>query len=388
MNQVSKRKICFPITSRIHYARQKHLLKLLNEHPDIELQLIIGGSVTLEKYGQQFMPEIKNSGIKIFDTLYNVIDGGNHLTMAKTAGLTSLEIANSLYKLDPDIVIIRGDRFEKLAMAMSAAYLNKTIAHIEGGDLTGTIDESVRHAITKLAHIHFATNEASKNRIIRMGENPETVFDVGSPDVEFASLVKKEIDPNIVNSIGTGKIIDFNKAYIMVMFHPVTTENNNRESMEKLLEVVDLLNLQAIWFWPNSDAGTDEMAKAIRVYRELGKLENNNIRFITDILPEDFIALLKNSSMMVGNSSAGIKECSYFGVPVVNIGTRQAKRLRAENVLDVDCETDNIIRAIEKQLKNGKYLKSNLYYKENTSKKICEVLSAIPLYKQKNFYNG
>lgn len=382
-----KRTICFPIMNRVHYARQKHLLKLLQDSPKIDLQLVVGGTALLEKY-ERFFPTIQEAGFTVHDALYNVIEGGNHITMAKTAGLTALEFANSLHKLNSDIVLIRGDRFEQLAIAMVAAYLNKTIAHIEGGDVTGTIDESVRHAITKLSHIHFVTNEDARARVIKMGENPKMVFNVGSPDVEFVALNKKKFDPWAVNNRGAGHAIDFTKPFVMVMHHPVTTETNNGEHMETLLEVVDILNMQTIWFWPNSDAGTNEMAKAIRVYRETGKLKNNKIRFITDIMPEDFVSLLRKSSCLIGNSSAGIKESSYIGVPVVNIGTRQQGRLRGPNVRDVGYGRKEITDAVTSQIAHGTYERSNLYFKPDTSKKIMDVLTKIPMQTQKQFYDG
>lgn len=374
--------------NRVHYARQKRLLSLLQKDPKIELQLVVGGSVLLDKYGERFLPAIEKEGFRVDDALYNVIEGGNHITMAKTAGLTALEFSNSLHKLNPDIVLIRGDRFEQLAIAMVAAYLNKTIAHIEGGDVTGTIDESVRHAITKLSHIHFVTNEAARKRVIQMGENPAYVFHVGSPDVEFAATITKRVNPDAINGVGAGHVIDFKKPYAMVMFHPVTTEKENRTHTETLLETVDAIGIQTVWFWPNSDAGTNEMAKAIRIYRENGKLKNNNIRFVTDILPEHFITLLRGASVLIGNSSAGIKESSYLGVPVVNIGTRQNNRLKGPNVRDVGYESKEIARAIKDQLTHGRYTASNIYFKPNTSAKIVEVLSSIPLQTQKKFYDA
>lgn len=383
----AKRKICFPITSRIHYARQKHLLNLLNRNPKIDLQLVAGGSVLLEKYGERFLPAMRDSGLNIHETLFNVIDGGNHVTMAKTAGLTALEFANTLYKLNPDVVLIRGDRFEQLAIAMVAAFLNKTIAHIEGGDVTGTIDESVRHAITKLAHIHFVTNADARRRVIQMGENPRLVFNVGSPDIEFATLVDKKLDGRAVNSTGLGIHIDVSKPFLMVMLHPVTTEKNNRRYTELALKIVDDLNMPTVWFWPNNDAGTNEIAKAIRIYREHGKLKNNKFRFVTDMLPEDFIALLRRASALVGNSSTGIKECSYLGVPVVNIGTRQRNRLRGPNVIDVGYNPGAMKKDIQSQLTHGPYPSSDIYYKPNTSKKIVEVLTTARLYTQKKFYD-
>ena len=386
--QKPKRKVCFPILSRIHYARQKHLLALLQKSPNIDLQLVVGGSAVLEKYGERFLPAIQKGGFTIHETLFNVIDGGNHLAMAKTAGLTALEFSNTLFKLDPDIVLIRGDRFEQLAAAMVAAYLNKTIVHIEGGDVTGTIDESIRHAITKLSHVHLVTNDASQKRVIQMGEDPDAVFDVGSLDVEFAARVKKKLVSHFANTLGVGGDIDLSKPFLMVIQHPVTTEKDNRRNIEMTLEVVDELRVPAVWFWPNSDAGTNEMAKAIRVFREEEKTKNNQIRFITDVLPEDFMTLLKNTACLVGNSSSGIKEASYFGTPVVNIGTRQQGRLRSENVWDVGYDKKEIKKRILGQLTHGCYRSSKLYWKPDTSKKIVRIIQNTPLYKQKKFFEA
>jgi len=323
-----KRKICFPILNRNHFARQRSLLDILNKDKNIELQLVVGGSAILDRYGNTSLSYIKSAGFPVCEVTYNAIEGGNHIAMAKTAGLISLEFANIFHKLDPDVVLIRGDRFEQLALTMAAAYLNKTVAHIEGGDLSGNIDESIRHAITKLAHLHFVTNDDSRRRLIRMGENPRFVFNVGSPDVEVVSLNRKKLSNQAINAGGTGSLIDLGQPYFMVMYHPVTTDSSNLKHTGSLLSAVDSFNMQAIWFWPNNDAGTDDIAKAIRLYRELGKLKNNKIRFITDVAPDDFIALLRGSSALIGNSSSGIKECSYLGVPVVNVGTRQQGRLR------------------------------------------------------------
>ena len=383
-----KRKICFPIMNRVHYARQIYLLDLLRRDPALKLQIVVGGSVLLEKYGDRHASAIKESGFDIGDELYNVIDGGTHIAMAKTAGLTALEFANSLYTLDSDIVLIRGDRFEQLAIAMVAAYMNKTIAHIEGGDVTGTIDESVRHAITKLAHIHFVTNEPARRRVVQMGEDPSMVFNVGSPDVEFVARTSKGISLSFLKQRGTGHNIDMHKPYLMVMFHPVTTDANNRTYAEILLETIDRLNMQTIWFWPNNDAGTNEIAKAIRVARELGNIKHDKIKFVTDVSPEEFSALLSRAACMVGNSSAGFKECSYVGVPVVNVGSRQQGRLRGAHIIDVPCDHAIITKAIKQQLAHGHYPSSDLYYKPNSSKNIVEILKTAPLYSQKIFYEA
>src|SRR6266513_3769280 len=184
-----KRRICFPITSRAYYGRSQLLIKKLHEHPEVDLELMLGGSILLDKYSRHVADDIRDGGFTISASLFNVIEGGNHVAMAKTACLTALEVTNSLYTSDPDVVVICGDRFEQLAIAMAAAYLNKPVAHIEGGDRSGSIDESVRHAITKLAHIHFVTNEDAQRRVLAMGEDPRYVFNTGSLDVELAAQV-------------------------------------------------------------------------------------------------------------------------------------------------------------------------------------------------------
>jgi UDP-hydrolysing UDP-N-acetyl-D-glucosamine 2-epimerase len=380
---MKKRKICFVITSKIHYSRNKLVLDELKKRDDVELQIIVGGSAILEKYGDT-LTVLDNDGYKYDAKIIMTLDGGSPVAMAKTTGIGITEFATAFDNLQPDLVVVRGDRYEVLSATVSAAYLNIPVAHIEGGDVTGTIDESVRHAITKMAHIHFATNDDSKARIIRMGERPEYVFNFGSPDLEFVARNSYEASNELVNYLGVGEVVDIDKDYIIVMQHPVTTEfGKNRDYITETLKAVDSLQIPAIWFWPNVDAGTDELSKGIRSYRE-----NKNpkfIRFIKYLPPEQFIGLLKKASCLVGNSSSGIKECSYIGTPVVNIGTRQNGRMRAENVLDVGYSEKEISNAITEQLKNGKYQKSSIYYQENTSRNISEVLSKIDLYTQKRF---
>ena len=383
--QNKKRKICFLITNRVHYARQKLLLDILNKSDWAELQLIMGGSVVIPKYGDKIFKEISNSKFNVEDILNTVVEGGDNVAMAKTTGLSLLEFTSSIKKLDPDIVILRGDRFEVLAGAIAAAYLNKTIVHIEGGDLTGTIDESVRHAITKLSHIHITTNDDSKRRVIKMGENPKYVFNTGSLDVEYAASVKKKFFQDVVDKTATGAKIDISNPFIIVMQHPVTTEKNNGENITETLRAVNDLGMQTLWFWPNMDAGTSDISKSIRMFREHSNPQN--IAFIKELLPDDFIALLKKASCIVGNSSCGIKEVSFLGVPSVSIGTRQNNRMRSKNILDVDYNADEIKNAIKKQLKHGQYRPSYIYYKPNTSKNIANILKNMGLYVQKEFFD-
>jgi UDP-hydrolysing UDP-N-acetyl-D-glucosamine 2-epimerase len=269
---------------------------------------------------------------------------------------------------------------------MAAAYLNKTIAHIEGGDVTGSIDESVRHAITKLAHIHFVTNADAHRRVLAMGEDPTYVFNTGSLDVELASEVASTAVSNaVVNGYGVGHEIDITRPFVLVIQHPVTTEPDNRPHLEETLRAVSALGLPAIWIWPNPDAGTNEMADLLRHFREGASAAAARMRFITDVPVGEFTALLKIAACLIGNSSAGIKECSFLGTPVVNIGGRQQGRLHAGNVTHAGYDADEILAAVRRQIAHGPYAASNIYFRAGASRMIVDILAGIELYTQKRF---
>ena len=383
----NQRKICFPITSRAYYGRSQMLIRKLHSHPGIDLKLMLGGSILLDKYSKHIADDIAAGGFEIEASLFNVIEGGNHVAMAKTACLTALEFTNSLYTTAPDVVVICGDRFEQLAIAMAAAYLNITIAHIEGGDVTGSIDESVRHAITKLAHLHFVTNADAHRRVLAMGEDPRYVFNTGSLDVELAAHVRTTITNDQVNALGVGHDVDIEQPYLMVVQHPVTTDANNRAHLETTLRVVASFELPTIWFWPNPDAGTGEMADSLRGMRETHPELTQHMRFITNVPANDFIGLLAHAACLVGNSSAGIKECSYLGTPVVNVGDRQHGRLTGDHVTHVGYDAAEMAAAIAAQLAHGRYESSQLYHRANASDTIVDLLATTPLYTQKRFYD-
>lgn len=385
---ITKRKICFPITNRAYYGRSQLLIRKLHAHPDIDLKLMLGGSILLDKYSRHVADDIAAGGFEIAASMFNVIEGGNHVAMAKTACLTALEFTNAFYTAKPDVVVICGDRFEQLAIAMAAAYLNITIAHIEGGDVTGSIDESVRHAITKLAHLHFVTNVDAHHRVLVMGENPDYVFNTGSLDVELAAQVETAITSDEVNSFGVGHAIDVEQPFLMVVQHPVTTEADNRQHLETTLRAVSALGLPAIWFWPNADAGTGEMADSLRHMREGHPELTALMHFITNVPADKFVALLANTACLIGNSSAGIKECSYLGTPVVNIGARQQGRLAGGHVIHVEYEAQEIGAAIAMQLAHGRYEPSQIYHRAGTSQTIVDLLAKAELYTQKRFFDA
>lgn len=378
-----KRKICFVVTSKIHYGRSKLVLEELQKRSDVELQIVVAASALLDTYGN-VLEDMARDGFMVNDKIVMTLEGGNTVAMAKTAGIGIMEFSTAFDNLQPDIVVVRGDRYEVLSAAIAASYLNIAVAHIEGGDVSGTIDESVRHAITKLAHIHFPTNKLSASRIIRMGENSRYVFNVGSSDIEFVAKNTFRVSEKLINHLGVGDIIDIDKPFLIAMQHPVTSEvGKNLKNVEETLYAVHELGIPTIWFWPNVDAGTDEVSNGIRRFRELKK--PGHMRFLKYLPPEQFIGLLQRASCLVGNSSSGIKECSYLGIPVINVGTRQNGRMRADNVIDVGYEKGAIKRAVKKQFAHGPYAPSDIYYQRGTGKKIAQTLAKIRLYSQKQF---
>lgn len=381
-----KRKVCFVITSKIHYTRNKRVLEALRDDPRITLQIVVGGSALIEKFGL-VEHEMTADGFFADAHCYMVLDGGVPVTMAKSTGVGLLEMTSIFERLAPDIVLVRGDRFEVLAAAIAAAYMNIPVAHIEGGDVTGSIDESVRHAITKLAHIHFATNDESGARIVRMGEQKEYVHVVGSPELEVVMENHDPVSADLINYLGVGDAINLDEEFIMVMQHPVTTEvEEARTQIDETLHAVASLTTPTLWFWPNADAGSDTLSKGIRSYREKNNPEH--IRFLKYLPADQFYGLLQKTACLVGNSSAGFKEAALLGTPVVNIGSRQGLRYgkkAGSHIAHVSYNHAEIRGAIEAQLAHGRYPQNTFLYREDTAAQIANILATSKLYTQKTF---
>ena len=383
-----KRKICVVVTARASYARIKSVLREIKNNPELELQLILGASLLLDRYGTA-ANIIEGDGFQASAHVYMVLEGENPITMAKTTGIGLLELPTIFNDLKPDIVLTVADRYETIATAISASYMNIPVAHIQGGEITGSIDEKVRHAVTKLSNFHFVANKNCAERVIQMGENPETVFATGCPSIDIAAEVLKnpKLDFELFTKYGgVGPTFDTKNGYIIVMQHPVTTEYDSAlEQINQTLMAIYELKIPTLWFWPNIDAGSDLVSKGIRVFRE--KYHPEFIHFFKNMAPEDFLKLLYNSKCIVGNSSAGIRESSFLGIPSVNIGTRQRGRERGRNVVDVDCSKDRIKSAIKKQIGNGKYPQEYIYGDGTAGKRIATILTEIDLKKkEKAFY--
>jgi len=373
---MNKRKICVVVTARPSYARIKTVLSAIQNHPSLELQLVLAGSALLSRYGD-VSKTIEKDGFSIVERIYNVIEGESPTSMAKTTGMAIMELSTVFYNLKPDIVVTIADRFETIATSIASSYQNIPLAHIQGGEVTGNIDEKVRHANTKLADIHLVASNDAMQRVIKMGENKDMVINTGCPSMDLAREVflcpELDFDP-IIKYGGVGGNINWKNGYIVVMQHPVTTEfKKSKAHIEETLRAVSELNIPTFWFWPNVDAGSDGTSNGIRGYRENN--DTSNIHFFKNMEPDDFLRLIINSKCLVGNSSVGIRESAFLGVPVVNIGSRQNRRQRASGVVDCEYSKNEIKSSIESQLKIARYDSEYIYGDGYAGKKIANILA-------------
>jgi GDP/UDP-N,N'-diacetylbacillosamine 2-epimerase (hydrolysing) len=374
------RKVCVVVTARPSYSRIKTALKAIQAHPDLELQLVVAGSALLDRYGT-VVRYIEEDGFKIAARVYMVLEGENPTAMAKTTGLGLLELATVFDNLKPDVIVTVADRYETIATAVAAAYMNIPVAHVQGGEVTGSIDEKVRHAVTKLSDLHFVATKKAAERVIRMGEDKKTVFVTGCPSIDLAAEVL--LDPTLnfdpfKKYGGVGGQVDLSGGYLVVIQHPVTTEyEKSKQHIFETLHAVHDTDLPALWFWPNVDAGSDGTSNGIRTFRETEKPAN--IHFFKNMTPTDFLRLIYNSRGLLGNTSVGIREGSYLGVPVVNIGSRQGGRDRGTNVLDAGYDRCEITAALQHHRNNGRYPKDSLYGDGQAGARIAKLLAEVPM---------
>ena len=368
------RKICVVVASRANYARIKTLLQAVRDHPDLELQLIVAASALLERFGTS-VDVMERDGFTPDATIRLIIEGENPTTMAKSTGLGLLELPTVFEMLDPDVVVTVADRFETLSTAIAAAYMNLPVAHTQGGEVSGSIDESVRHAVTKLSHLHFPATELSAQRVLAMGEDPAMVFNTGCPSIDLVAGTDLGTRAVALEQFGgTGSPIDPDKPYALMMQHPVTTEfGQGFEQINETLDAVASLGMQALVFWPNVDAGSDQVAKGIRQFREKGR--DHGFHFFRNLPAEDFFRLMAHCEVMVGNSSAGLREGAYLGTPVVTVGSRQRGRECGDNVRWVEHDAAAIARAISDQIAHGRYERDELFGDGTAGQKIAEVLT-------------
>ena len=378
-------KVCVVVNSRANYGRIRSLMQAVKNHKKLELQLIVGASALLYRFGMA-IDLIKKDGFYPDAKLYSIVEGETPVTMAKSTGMAITELATLFENLRPDIVLTVADRFETMATAIAASYMNIPLAHTQGGEVTGSIDESVRHAITKLAHIHFPATEKSVENIIRMGEDPNSIFNVGCPSIDAIVGIDLDLPDDIFKTyLGVGKPLNPEKPYLVVLQHPVTTEyGKGLEQINETLRAIDAIGMQTAWLWPNVDAGSDDISKGLRMHREENR--SHNIHYYRNFSVEDYGRLLNNCSCLVGNSSSALREGSFLGIPAVNIGTRQQGREHGNNVFFTGYNKTEIETAIKRQIKSGKYPSSSLYGKGDAGKKIADILAEVDIKIQKRLH--
>jgi UDP-hydrolysing UDP-N-acetyl-D-glucosamine 2-epimerase len=370
------KKVCVVVGSRANYSSIKSAMRAVEAHPDLELQLVVGASALLDRYGS-VADLIERDGFEPSERVFMLIEGETPSTMAKSTGLGLLELPTAFERLQPDIVITVGDRFETMATALAATYMNIPLAHTMGGEVSGNIDESIRHAVTKFAHLHFPASEGAARRIVQLGEDPAAVHVVGCPRMDLVAEVLADGGDGLSDlfATGVGGSFSLDEPFLIVSQHPVTTEyGDGKRQIQETLKAVQELDVPAIVLWPNADAGSEHIAAGIRQWREHN--DDSKLHFFKNLPTADYVKLMARTACLVGNSSSAIREGSFIGTPAVNIGRRQEGRDRGSNVVDVGYDAQEIGHAVRSQMDNGRYETEPIYGDGHAGERIAEILSS------------
>lgn len=373
------RRVCVFVGSRANYASIRSAMRSIQAHPDLELLLVVGASAILDRYGS-VVDVVRADGFDPVASVYMLVEGETPTTMAKSTGLGLLELSTAFDNLKPDIVITIGDRFETMATTLAAAYMNIPLAHTMGGEVSGNIDENIRHAVTKFANIHFPACEDARERIIRLGEPPETVHNVGCPRIDMvAEVLALPVDlEDAVFGEGVGERFSLDEPFALVSQHPVTYQYGDGEGQAvATLTAVSKLGLPSVVLWPNADAGSEDVSRGIRKFREQHAAVP--FHFVKNLPPEVYVHLMARTACLVGNSSSAIREGAYIGTPAVNIGTRQVGRQRGKNVIDAEHAVDSIAEAIEDRVAHGRFDSEPIYGNGKAGERIARILAETSL---------
>lgn len=384
------KKVCVVTGSRAEYGILKPIIQKLSCEQNIELQIVATGMHLSTEFGLTYK-EIENDGYKINEKIEIVLSSDTAVGVSKAMGLGMISFAESFQRLQPDLVILLGDRYEIFSVASAAMIGRIPIAHLHGGELTqGAIDESIRHAITKMSYLHFTSTESYRKRVIQLGESPDRVYNVGALGVENIKKISLMSKEEIINEVG----IDFNNKVAMVTFHPITLESKpSKEQFKELLEALaDFNDLKIIFTKANADADGRIINQMIDEYvNEHG----DNCKAFISMGQKRYLSALKHSTIVIGNSSSGIIEAPSFGIPVINIGDRQKGRIHSASVINCPVESEAIRKAIasgleEKFIKDARQA-TNPYEKNNTSNQILQVIKEFllnePKELKKRFYD-
>lgn len=362
------RKICYISGTRADYGLMRSVLKRLHDAIDVDLSICVTGMHLSSLYGST-VEEIKNDGFTICAEIPVDVTTCDNASMAKSIGYELIGFTEVLEQQRPDIVLLLGDRGEMLAGALAALHLNIPIVHLHGGERSGTVDEMVRHAISKLSHYHFvATNEAA-HRLIRMGEKEECIFVVGAPGLDEINSYL----PASLEQVCTTYNLSASKPFALMVFHPVVQEITDlRNQFSNTLKAALALDLQVILLEPNSDAGRQLIQLELNEY-----LAHPEINVIKHMQRNDYLDCLANAAVMIGNSSSGIIEACSYNLPVVNVGTRQQLRERSNNVVDVTTDYEAILHGLTHALNQDTRQFQNVYGDGQTSERCYKLLTSI-----------
>lgn len=363
MSKIQKKRVLFITGTRADYGKIKSLMKRMDASAEYEVYVYVSGMHLLAKYGSTYKEVLK-------DKYQNVhVAFGQQYTQNMSYNMGNVLMSLSAYveQISPDMILVHGDRIDALAGAVTGALNNILVAHIEGGEISGTIDDSIRHAVSKFAHLHFVCNEEARNRIIQLGEPQENIYVIGSPDIDV--MMGEEL-PDI-EEVKQYYDIEFDK-YGIFMYHPVTTEVDElQEHVDEIVAALKASQKKFVVIYPNNDLGTDIILR--KIGRELEGEEN--FRVFPSIRFEYFLTLLKKASVIIGNSSAGIRESGVYGIPAIDIGTRQQGRYsirKLKNIQHVTENRDEILAAIENI---GKYqVQCQSFGKGNSTELFLDVL--------------
>ena len=353
---------------RADYSRFKPLLDLINKDDQLEYILTVTGAHLKKEMGYT-KNEIIDDGFKIhyeIDMFTEINDSGG--AMVRAFSRVADKITHILEESKPDIILAGFDIGANLAATIAGAHMNIPVAHIQGGEVTGTIDESIRHAMSKFSHYHFASNEDAKERLIKLGELSQNIFNVGCPSID--AIMNTEDDQSILKKFDL-----IEEDYFILLQHPVTSEfENSKEQILITIAALKKTKVNVLIILPNNDAGHSKIIK---------ELKNSNFKFVESLNLNQYVNLLKRSSGLIGNSSSGIHETSSFDIPTINIGTRQMGRLRPKNVIDVNHNEEEITNAIQEciTIKKNKIQFENPYGDGKSSKKILDIIKKLDLSK-------
>ncbi len=362
--------ICVALTNRTNYSKLKTVLIALRELADVKCRIVLSSTIILDRYGSGYQ-DLLRDGFEIDKKIDCVLMNDSHEAMAKTVGLSVVEHATYFQWRKPDLLIIVGDRFDMLAPAVAASMMNIPIAHIQGGELSGTIDNVIRDVITRFASLHFVATEQSALNLVGYGVPQAKVFDYGCPAVEYISQIdvgehfdKTRLGKSFKRDIDIGP----NEDYFLVMIHPDTT-NRHDVNMDAVMDAVASFGIKAFIFYPNVDAHNSEVVSSIAKHKT-----NNKFYMIRHMPLEGFIHAMAHCSCMISNSSSGIREAASFGVPVINIGYRQVDRERNKNVIDIEDRYEELRPTIEKYMSH-RFDRKNIYFKPDCAKQIAATIA-------------